>query len=79
MEDNGRQKLVLEMLAAAFWAGANAAMARAEPAAAGGFRKLARRHADRAGTLAREMVGEAARPSPATAASPLHRSGSDTR
>ncbi len=56
MEDNGRQKLVLEMLAAAFWAGANAAMASAEPAAAGGFRKLARRHADRAGTLAREMV-----------------------
>lgn len=78
MEDEGRQKLVMQMLASAFWAGANAATAIAEPEAAGGLGKLARRHAQQAGTLARELLGETARPITG-AASPLHQSRSEAR
>lgn len=77
MED-GRQDLVLEMLAAAFWSGANAAMALERPDAAGGLGKLARRHAAKAGTLARHLLGEEARPITG-AASPHHQGRSEAR
>ena len=78
MGADGRSELILQMLAAAFWAGANAATAIAEPEAAGGLGKLARRHAQQAGNLARELLGETARPITDTA-SPLHQSRSEAR
>lgn len=74
MGADGRNELILQIVAAAFWAGANGAMAQAEPRAAGGFMKLARKHAERVGALVRTIDREAARPTPGEAASPLQRS-----
>lgn len=63
MGEDGRNELILQIVAAAFWAGANSAMAQAEPRAASGFTKLARKHAERVGALVRKIDGETASPS----------------
>lgn len=57
-----RSELVLNMIAAAFMAGANWQMAQVEPLAAGGLGRMTRKHLRRAATLAREVIGETASP-----------------
>ena len=70
---------MIEVIAAAFMAGANWQMARVAPEAAGGLDRLTRKHLREAGHLARDLLGGSARANSAGAPPPLHQGRSEAR